>query len=141
MKEMVYKNRMVQAELLSNGEYKGYEYVVLSLGTHPCAYVGVSEDDKLYGLDYNSIYEKYDINCHGGLTYSEDSLSFLEFSQKYNCDVKNAIHNKWVIGWDYAHYGDYVVCFDECNVSGKKWTTHEIVEECKEVIDQLIELR
>lgn len=132
---MVYQERMTTAELLANGVYNGYEYVVLSLGTHPCAYVLLGEDDKMYGMDYDEIHENYDVYCHCGLTYSEDVLSFLEFSQKYGCEIKTGIHNKWVVGWDYAHYGDYVGYCDA--LGGKKWSTSEIVDECKEFINQL----
>lgn len=140
MKEMIYKTEMGKAELLVNGEYNGYDYLVLSLGTHPCAYISVSENDKVYGLDYDSIHENFCVMCHGGLTYSEDYLNFLEFSQKYNCDVKSAIHNQWVIGWDYAHYGDYMGFDVDDVLGGKKWETAEIVDECKEVINQLVEI-
>ena len=136
VKEMIYKERMMKAELLANDTYKRYEYVVLSLGTHPCAYVVLDDDDKLFGMDYDEIHENYDVYCHCGLTYSEDYLSFLEFSNKYRCDVKIGIHNKWVIGWDYAHYGDYAGYCDE--LGGKKWSTAEMIGECKEFIDQLI---
>ena len=139
MNEMVYKERMSRAELLANDTYKGYEYVVLSLGSHPCGYVVVEDNDKLFGLDYDTIHSKFDLDCHCGLTYSEDYLSFLEFSDKYNCDVKCGIHNKWVIGWDYAHYGDYVG-YDLFSDDGKKWSTAEIVDECKDVIEQLVKI-
>lgn len=138
MKEMAYKNKMGYAELLATGEYENYEYIVLSLGTHPCAYVILDENDKLFGKDYDDIYEEYDVDCHGGLTYSKDYLSFLKFSEKYKCDVKSAIHNKWVIGWDYAHYGDYAGFYGISE--GKKWTTREIVDECKDVIRQLVKI-
>ena len=140
MKEMIYKTKMGKAELLTNGEYNGYDYIVLSLGTHPCAYIVINENDKLYGLDYDLIHEKFDIYCHGGLTYSEDYLNFLEFSQKYNCDVKSAVHNQWVVGWDYGHDGDYMGFDEDELMGGKKWTTQEIVGECKELIDQLTEI-
>ena len=137
MKEMVYTDRMTKAVLLANDTYKGYEYVVLSLGSHPCAYVVLDEGDKLFGLDYDDINENFDVYCHYGLTYSEDYLSFLEFSNKYKCDVKVGIHNKWVIGWDYGHMDDYTgFCGDI--LGGKKWTTEEIVGECKEFIEQLV---
>ena len=138
MKEMVYQSRS-KAELLANDVYEGYEYVVLSLGSHPCGYVVVGKDDKLFGVDYDDIYENFGIDCHGGLTYSEDYLSFLEFSDKYKCDVKSAIHDMWVVGWDYAHLGDYYAgnLLDD---GGKKWTTAEIVDECKYVINQIIKI-
>lgn len=140
MKEMVYQSRLNRAMLLANDVYKGYEYVVISLGSHPCGYVVLDKEDKLYGMDYDDIHEENDIYVHGGFTYSEDYLSFLEWSDKYDCDVKTSIKDKWVVGWDYGHYGDYYggALYDDGD--GKKWTTAEIVDECKEVIDQIIEI-
>ncbi len=139
MKEMIYGKTMQRAILLANDEYKGYEYVVLSLNTHPCAYIVLDEGDKLYGMDYDEIHETYELECHCGLTYARDYLNFLEFSNKYRCDVRAGIHQKWVVGWDYAHYGDYTG-FDGGIVGGKKWTTTEMVDDCKEVIEQIIKI-
>ena len=48
--------------------------------------------------------------------------------------TKQSIKDKWIIGWDYAHYGDYSV-FDG---NGKKWSTLEIKKHCYEVIKQLL---
>ncbi len=138
MKEMEYLERMTKAEVLDNNTYNGYEYVILSLGTHPCGYVVLEDNDKLYGLHYDDVYDKgYDIDCHGGLTYSEDYLSFLEFSEKYTSLVKTSIKDRWVLGWDYAHHGDYCGWDKDDIMGGKKWTTSEIVDECKDVINQL----
>lgn len=141
VKEMKYTSRLDKAEVLANSTYNGYEYVVLSMGTHPCAYVVLNEGDKFYGKDYDTIHDMCDLNdfyldCHCGLTYSEPYLNFLEFSEKYRALVKTSIKDHWVIGWDYAHYGDYFggSIFDD---DGKRWTTTEIVSECKEFIDQL----
>ena len=67
MKEMVYKNYMENGqeviEILDEGIYKSFHYVIVSYGTHPCAYIeipkdNVSDEDKLI-----------DIDCHGGITY------------------------------------------------------------------------
>ena len=55
MKEMVYsKTRIV--EVLDRGTYKDYDYVILSLGTHPCAYVRIPEHHPYYSEDYNNLY-------------------------------------------------------------------------------------
>ena len=124
MKEMIYSAKMLNPpEMLVDGEYKGFHFYVLNLGTHPCAYVDVTKTD-LNGKDYESI----DIECHCGLTYSREHL--------------NTVDKKgWFIGWDYAHYCDFVGY--EVNMpidlrtNGKRWTTAEIVEECKQVIDQI----
>ena len=124
MKEMIYSaKRLNPPEMLADGEYNGFHFYVLSFGTHPCAYIDVTETD-LNGKDYTDI----DINCHFGLTYSREYL--------------NTVDKKgWFIGWDYAHYCDFAGYELEMPIgirmNGKRWTTAEIVEECKQVIDQI----
>lgn len=116
MKEMEYiKSR--KRELLERNTYRNHEYFVISFGTHPCGYV------KLNG----EILVPADICCHGGITYNE---SYLKISDEETISGE-------FIGWDYAHYGDYLG-FDEGWCTGMKYTTEEIVEECKAVIDELI---
>lgn len=52
---MIYSaTRIDQPEMLADGEYKGFHFYVLNLGTHPCAYVDVT-DTELNGKDYGSI--------------------------------------------------------------------------------------
>jgi hypothetical protein len=122
MKEMIYSpKRLNPPERLADGNYKGFDYYVLNLGTHPCAYVDVT-DTKLNHIQYNDI----DIECHGGLTYSRGFLITVD-------------KEGWFIGWDYAHFNDFSGdgLFSRY---GKKWTTQEMVNECKRVIDQIDEL-
>lgn len=132
MQEMIYQvNRLEKPVALDTGIYNGYEYLILSLGTHPCAYVFLSKDNENYGKDYDDI----DISVHGGLTYSKDTISFLEFLEKYNAYGLINIEDKWVIGWDYAHLGD---CYGVPLFEGdKQWTTEEIKDEVINVINQL----
>ena len=119
MKEMIYQANRIY-EILGDGVYKGWHYKIINYGTHPCAYVEIPQEHGLYGVDYIDI----NIDCHGGLTYSK-------FDEDGN----------YYIGWDYAHYGDYAgyeMMFPEiCRINGKKWTTEEIFEEVKQVINQL----
>lgn len=124
IKQMIYqKDRKM--ELLHKGNYKGYNYYILNLGTHPTAYIEIPKGHKLYQKDYDDIY----INVHGGLTYSDDSLM----------GVKS---ENWFIGWDYAHYDDYAGFYGDMTEFFKnnlrKWTTEEIIEECKNGIEQII---
>lgn len=126
MKEMVYKNRSTP-EILDEGYYKQYHYAIVSLGSHPCAYVELPENNQYYGKDYDNI----PIECHGGLTYSAYGLlptSHPEYKNGY-----------WV-GWDYAHYMDYTFFpIPDYECSGQIWTTEQILSEVKEVINQLCE--
>ena len=133
--KMVYeKNRKV--ELLYTSLYKGYKYFVFNLGTHPTAYVEIPKGNMLYEKDYDSIYDDYNIYAHGGLTYSSHNLMGVDSTA-------------WFIGWDYAHAGDYMgyyedmignVYMDILNVDSKRWTTEEIIEDCKNVIEQIVEI-
>lgn len=111
-------------EILHQGSYKGYNFYIISFGCYPCAYVEIPENSKFYGLDYYDI----DIDVHGGLTYSTDHLNRVK-------------ENSWFIGWDYAHIDDYTyfdIGWAVLKDSGKMWTTKEIFENVKDVIDQLI---
>ncbi len=125
MREMIYfTQRLYPPEVLADGKYKGFHFYVLNLGIHPCAYVDVTDTD-LNGKDYGNI----DIECHCGLTYSRE----------YLCTVDK---KGWFIGWDYAHgcdFSGYDIGMPICRrMNRKKWTTAEIVNECKQVIDQLV---
>ena len=127
MKEMIYqKDRKV--EILYHGFYKDYEFYILNLGIYPTAYINVINNKLLAMKDYNDI----DISVHGGLTYSEDRLYI---------DNKELVKG-WFIGWDYAHYNDYagyeMNIQEELRSNGKKWTTEEIYEDVKSVIEQCI---
>jgi hypothetical protein len=123
MMEMVYgEKRLSPPEVLYSEEYKGYKFYILNLGTHPCAYVKIPMGDKFYNVEYDDV----DIDCHCGLTYSNKSLRSVDESG-------------WFIGWDYAHYGDYTGSLGWVP-EDKKWTTLEIYNECKNVVEQLIEL-
>ena len=120
-----------RTELLCKCKYKNYNYYVLNLGTHPPAYIEIPKENKLYRKSYDEIYKiGCDIDVHGGLTYSNNELM----------GVKS---ENWFIGWDYAHCGDYCgyeeFMPESIRTYGKKWTTEEIIEECKNAIDQIID--
>ena len=92
IKEMVYKENFAPVEVLARDFYKGYEYVVVSYGMHPCAYIALSEGQPLYkAVDYDDI----DLKCHGGCTFVEWGLHDI-IDESYK-----------VIGWDYGHYNDF----------------------------------
>ena len=120
-----------RTELLCKDKYKNYNYYVLNLGTHPTAYIEIPKENKLYRKSYDEIYKiGCDIDVNGGLTYSDNELM----------GVKS---ENWFIGWDYAHCGDYCgyeeTMPESIRTYGKKWTTEEIIEECKNAIDQIID--
>ena len=127
MKKMVYQKDR-KTELLYSGTYKGYDFYIMNLGTHPTAYVNVCNNKLLNGKNW----DKLDIDVHGGLTYSADHLYINAIKE-----VKG-----WFIGWDYAHYNDYagyeMDMPENLRSNGKKWTTEEIYEDVKKVIEQCI---
>lgn len=85
---------MTEPALELKSAYKGHPYVVLFMpGCYRCGYVGIPKGEK---IDIGSI------NCHGGITYSEDYL----FS------VEDEGHS-W-IGFDCAH------CFDGYDIETAK---------------------
>lgn len=123
MKQMKYKPRR-EIEVLEIGNYKNYKYFIISLGTHPTAYIEIPKDN----IYFNKNYDDIDINVHGGLTYSRHGL--LEYK------------DSWFIGWDYSHCNDYNGFeLNYPNVfkdhKSKKWTTEEILENVKSAIEQL----
>lgn len=130
MIKMEYKKRCREnIQILDEGIYNNFHYAIVSLGSHPCAYVELPKEHKWYGKYYDNI----PIDCHGGLTYSS--------TQGIICPLNNPNHRDgYWIGWDYAHYSDYV--YNDFNDFGfalgkKHWTTEEIFEDVKEVINQL----
>lgn len=128
MKEMIYsKERKI--EVLDTGYCYELLYYIISLGTHPCAYVKIPVTHWLYGI---SDYDEMPIECHYGLTYCRDYLMLSE-------DEK--VEGKF-IGWDYAHAGDYAPWYDEIGhfSNEHKWTTEEIQKEVKDVCYQIIKL-
>lgn len=127
MKEMIYTARLKERVVLKIGKYKGYNYWITSLGSHPCAYVELPKTHPYYG---KCDCEAYDlpIDVHGGITYGEFGLG-------------GTIDNeKFLLGWDYAHYNDYMECSIPLDYMdyAKKWTVEEIFKDVKDVINQLI---
>jgi len=127
MKEMFYQQTR-GVFVLDKGINNGYKYAIISYGTHPCCYVFLPKGHKYYGKNYDDI----DIDCHYGLTFSEDDLPY------------NPLQNDdWIIGWDYAHCGDYYGIYEMKelkkfdNSKDKKWTTKELQQEVFDVIKQL----
>jgi hypothetical protein len=122
MKEMIYTKER-KFTLLDEGQLNGIKWKIVSLGTHPTAYVGIPKSHVYFGKDYDEV----NINCHGGLTYSKSwILNLLD-----EIDV-------WWFGWDYAHYDDYTEFGRRYNQNPlKKWTTEEIKKEVMDVIKQM----
>ena len=116
----------------TTSNYK-YEIIIMSLGTHPTAYIGVDREHPLFGIYYDNIEnfgDSIDSTPHGGFTYSGDTI---------NADFVTT-NSEWFIGWDYAHYGDHTGHKVGLAAStGRRWTTEQIFEECLMVVDMIEE--
>jgi len=136
------KNYVVEEDF----EYKGFQCcVILQYLGHRCGYVNVGKTS-LKGKYYNDI----GIWCHGGITYSSQTLVGHEESP-----------DDWWIGWDYEHYGDandyksllrefadnekVIVNYHKMKSlgllmsDGHIYSQHEVKRECMDVVEQLLE--
>ena len=120
LKPMTYVGLPAYPDILCEGEYFGYSFRVVSFGAWPCAYVRIPKGHPLYGVHYDKINNEGVIDVHGGFTYSRHQDGELP---------------GWWIGWDYCHSRDYNALLP--SVPGKKWTTEEMVNDCKLAISDL----
>lgn len=110
---------------VAGGTTLGFDWFVANQGgSHPCAYVILPKRHAFNGTPYYDI----PVECHGGLTYGADGLQGVKLKD-----------GEYVIGWDYAHWGDYIPAYG-ASTDHKKWTTDEIVNEVVNVCKQLFEL-
>jgi len=71
-------------------KYKGFNATIVSQHCgHRCGYVEIPKDHKYFKVHYRDL---YDIEVHGGITYSNDTL----FDKR----------GSWFIGFDCMHSGD-----------------------------------
>lgn len=118
--------------------YKGYDCLVIGYNIgHRCGYVRLPEGHKYYKKHYDDI----PVDVHGGLTFSEDIDD--ELAERFERFPKG-----YWIGFDCAHLGD---AQDEQLMSqglketysrigfgsGHIWSTSDVEEECKKVVEQL----
>ena len=88
----------------------------------------VDEKKEIFGKELSTGYDKMDIDVHGGLTFSD------RITKKNQKDFPQGFNLGFWVGWDYGHSGDKTNWSD-----GKQWTEEEVEQECKKVIDQLLE--
>lgn len=122
LKPMIYSDERKEGEILAHDVYCGYEFCIISRGTHPCAYVRIPFDDILYRYE-DSILDNI-MKCHGGITWDKNYVNGLSKKDKNN--------DRW-LGWAYVCLRDYYSHGNRLI----KWRTEEILEEIKEVVDRL----
>ena len=121
--QQLYDITVEKPERVAYGVYRGFHFYILTMGSHPCAYVDVRDSELIAD----------EINCHGGITYERTELATVDYKSYF-------------IGWDYAHYNDFLTFNDRLAKEygepyrAHKYTLSEIVKECTNVIDQIIEL-
>ena len=122
--DMIYGN-VLKRDVLVDGTIEEYNFLILNLGSHPTAYVEIPSNHCCYNL---KSYDDFGIDVHGGVTY-------------WSCHpVKRGGKDRW-IGWDYAHFDDYISGSSPRHcLEGKQWSVDEILEDVKSVINQLKEL-
>lgn len=130
IQEMVYQDQ-VEIKLLARDNYRGFDYVVLSYGIFPSAFVRIPQN--------HPYYKKYTgpipVRCHGGILHRGElkSVSGILPLNEYNIDT-----DEFWIGWSYMECNDYT----GFNMSSqfKKRSTVEMVNDCIGVISQLLSL-
>lgn len=131
MKEMVYKCER-KIEILEQGTLDGIDFVIISYGTHPCAYVKLPEGHKFASVSY---YMSIDLDVHGGVTFAREMSSTSKMGK--------FLSDGYWLGWDYDHCDDYSgmdLMFDSgLRTGGKKWTTEEIYEDVVKAVNKINE--
>jgi len=87
---------------------------------HLCGYVSLSNDSDFFGKNYDDI----PVSCHGGLTYAEEQ------------------GDKWVIGFDCAHYEDLQPFYVDQTIyrgTGTYKNMEYVTEECESICEQISE--
>lgn len=131
-KEMVYSSDR-ESEIIARNVYKGVEYFVVNIGIHPCGYVAC---DKEFLDKHRDEYGDIDgIRVHGGVTFTGKLSELSAF-----CGDPD-LEEVYCFGWDYGHAGDWAgYLSDFMNEGSRKYDTWMVVEECKSVIDQYLEI-
>lgn len=118
-------------EILAGGDIfdAQYKYLIVNhAGSYPCCYIGIPN-----GKEVNTD----DIHCHGGVTWCGGLPELLYES----IEDKEFLRDVWWIGWDYAHYGDWIYVPNRRPTKlEKEWTTRELWDECMTVINHFIAL-
>lgn len=119
-REMEYGAHMDKSVVLEEGKCRGYDYKIISFGTHPCAYIKVDQNNLLFGKFYTAVDNDDTCPAHGGFTYCNGST----FTGSTDTMLGAEDSQGWWFGWDYSHTGDYNSCIPD--IGGKKWTVAEI---------------
>jgi hypothetical protein len=75
---------------------------------HWCGYVGIPEGHPLFGVDYDTAHERYEIYVHGGLTFADKCQNDKRRGEFGVCHIPEPGQpdHVWWLGFDCAHCGD-----------------------------------
>lgn len=137
MKQIIYSCQR-NFEIIEKSFYKGFGYCIVNYGTYPCCYVALESSHPYYEKFMDDI----NLQCHGGITFTD-----------YGFDSRGGVNEVifsdklWVLGWDYGHCGDFMGYYmdslyglnkkQSVLLKSKKWTFEELLQDCKDVIEQL----
>lgn len=132
----VINTHMTGSRIVEDNIYRSLRYVIISYGSHPCAYIQVPEDNGLV-KDVDDC-DDVNIAVHGGVTYLHKSL--------HPEIVPDSMKEGYLwVGWDYAHAGDYTYYHQSIDdifgiePIGHVWTLKELCNDCQLAIDELLE--
>lgn len=98
-------------------------------GTHN-GYVILDHDHPLSGMDYDDIHQNYDIEAHGGITFS-NRLSIFKHSTDFSETPELLDYqDHWVLGFDTQHAGD----------TAEKWNAESTLKETEAFAEQLMKI-
>ena len=87
-------------------------------------YVVIPEGHNLYGMHFNDIHDKFEIEVNGGLTFSDYAKNIK------NWEIKGLMENDWIIGFDTAHSWDTLTM----------WPKSAVEHEAKKLSEQISKL-
>ena len=134
-KPMIYHStRFPHPEVLCLDKYHNYDFLIVNMGTHPTAYVRIPKTHPFYQTFYDYINPEPVGFEAGPFTFSRNSSEFASY-------LDTPIPNGWYLGWDYAHIGDFIGGHSDRYPysSGRKYTTENIIADCKYIINYLLE--
>lgn len=125
MKEINEKEQQALSTIYTKGfkfvkEIGKFKIAIIGQGSHPCAYVAMPKDIFI-DTDF--------ISVHGGITYEDDGLHEVIEEEKY-----------YVIGWDYAHLGDFNAFFDSFDSENKIYTINDVLNDIEDVSKQIVKM-
>lgn len=150
MKDEIYSKEK-SCKVLKTDTHKGVRFYITTIGFHPCAYVECSKE---FIDNHTSEYGDIEgITVHGGVTFTGHLLNLRTFHEKRCYDGKFILHGvdgdvidlreKYAFGWDYGHCNDWEGYYTDAENTmweHKKWTVQEIEQECRNAIDQYLDL-